>query len=74
MLGLFSIYPTFVEVFEYLTHREWIGISTIGAYGSQDGYQIVNFILMYYVGMYIRKNEKICRNLKTYTLFLLFGG
>lgn len=56
ILFLFSIYPTIVEVFSQITGIGWVGLSTIGAYGSQWGYQIVNFILMYFLGMYIRKN------------------
>ena len=53
---LFLVYPTIVEVFSQITGRDWNGLSTIGMYGSQWGYQIVNFILMYFVGMFIRKN------------------
>lgn len=71
---LFSIYPTLVEVFSQITGGDWFGLSTIGAYGSQWGYQIVNFILMYYMGMYIRKNIQKLEKIETSKLFLTLCG
>lgn len=38
-----------------MSNQEWLGLSSIGVDGSQGGYQIVNFILMYYFGVFIRK-------------------
>lgn len=61
---LFSVYPTIVEVFGDITNYEWLGLSSVGMYGSQWGYQVVNFIMMYYMGMYIRKNIKIIEKVK----------
>lgn len=72
LLLLFSFWPTLVEVFAQLTGREWNGLSTIGMYGSQWGYQIVNFIMMYFIGMFIRKYSEKLRGVKTYYLVLLF--
>lgn len=57
LLLLFSFYPTCVEILKQVTGQELFGLSSIGAYGSQYGYTIVNFLLMYYVGMYCRKFE-----------------
>ena len=54
---LFSIYPTIVDLFTVLTKREWMGLSSIGMYGSQEGYTIVNFIMMYMIGAVIRNIE-----------------
>ena len=71
---LFSIYPTIVEVFSQITGRDWLGLSTIGMYGSQWGYQIVNFILMYFVGMYIRKNIEQLKNIKVGKLTFALNG
>ena len=53
---LFSVEPTVVDVFTQITNKEWLGLSNIGMYGSQWGYQIINFILMYYIGMYLKDN------------------
>lgn len=54
MLVLFSIWPFAVDLMQELTGHEWMGLSTIGLYGSQYGYSIVNFVLMYVIGGAIR--------------------
>lgn len=54
---LFSFYPTFVDVLSEFAGKQLNGLSTIGMYGSQWGYSIVNFMLMYMVGAYIRLGE-----------------
>ena len=51
--------------------------SPIGQRGSQDGYTIVNFILMYYLGAYIRKTDlaiktKVCLPLVLLNTLLIF--
>ena len=51
----FSVYPMLVDILEELTGRTFNGLSTIGMYGSQYGYTIVNFVLMYVIGAYIRR-------------------
>ncbi|MCQ2482213.1 MAG: acyltransferase [Clostridia bacterium] len=51
---ILSVYPTLVDFFSEITHREYMGLSTIGAYGSQWGYTLVNFIFMYIIGAYLR--------------------
>ncbi len=52
---LFSIWPTVVDVLSELAGKQWIGMSTVGMYGSQWGYSLVNFLLMYFLGAYVRK-------------------
>lgn len=47
---VFSIYPTAIDLLEEIFNKELVGMSTIGIYGSQYGYTIVNFILMYLIG------------------------
>lgn len=54
LLLLFSVYPTFVDILGEFTHKEYIGLSSIGMYGSQWGYSIINFSLMYIIGTYLR--------------------
>lgn len=57
-LGLiFSVWPTTVDFLQELMAREFKGLSTIGLYGSQWGYSIVNFVLLYLIGAYIRLNK-----------------
>lgn len=57
LIILFSLYPTAVDVLREVSKTEFIGLSSIGMYGSQYGYSIINFILCYCIGIYIRKNE-----------------
>lgn len=54
LMILFAVCPTFVDVLSVITDREWQGLSTIGMYGRQRGYTIVNFALMYIIGAYLR--------------------
>ena len=52
---LFSIYPSLVDVLGELQGEAFIGLSTVGAYGSQWGYTFINFATMYIIGAYLRK-------------------
>ncbi len=54
LILLFSVYPTIVDVLIEVTKHSFNGLSSIGMYGSQYGYSIVNFTLCYCVGAYIR--------------------
>lgn len=54
LILLFSVYPTIVDVLIEVTKHSFNGLSSIGMYGSQYGYSIVNFALCYCVGAYIR--------------------
>lgn len=58
---LFSVYPTLVDILCVVTHKEFLGLSSIGMYGSQWGYTIVNFSVMYVIGAYLRKqSDNVC--------------
>lgn len=57
LLMLFSIWPTFVDLVKCVTGAELMGLSTIGMLGSQGGYTIVNFVLVYIVGAYLRLSD-----------------
>lgn len=50
---LFSVWPTAVDTLQHVAGREWPGLSTIGLSGSQAGYSIVNFMLVYAIGAYM---------------------
>ena len=56
---LFSVYPTLVNIFQYWSNRQLQGISTVGLEGSQAGYTIVNFVLMYLLGCAVRDMESM---------------
>lgn len=54
----FSVYPIAVDLLQEIVGREFTGLSSIGMYGSQWGYSIVNFALMYIIGAYLRNSQK----------------
>lgn len=54
---LFSVWPFGADILSGLTNQEWNGLNTIGFLGDQSGYTIVNFVLMYCVGVYLRRNK-----------------
>ncbi len=69
MVLLFSVWVTFVDVLNIATNITWTGLSTIGINGSQGGYTIVNFVLMYCIGAYLRKIPE-----KKYSMGNLLAG
>ena len=58
-LGLFSIYPTLIDVLEEVTGLNLMGLSSISLDGSGAGYTIVNFVLIYMVAAILKKIEFI---------------
>lgn len=54
---LFSVIPTVIDVMGELRGKQFVGLSTVGMYGSQWGYSIVNFLLMYLIGAYLKKGK-----------------
>lgn len=58
---LFLFLPITIDILGEITGQEYFGLSTIGAFGSQQGYTIVNFAVMYFIGAYI-KNSKVRGN------------
>lgn len=62
MFGVFSIYPSILDLYSGMTGTTINGISTISATDSGAGYTFVNFIFMYSIGAYFRKyNPRIER-------------
>jgi len=59
MFCLFSCYTIFVDYASAITGLKLEGLSTVGLNGSSAGYTIVNFILLYIVGAYIRLNDSL---------------
>lgn len=50
---VYSIYPSFIDVLEEILGHQIKGISPIGRLGSQNGYNIVNFIMVYCIGAFL---------------------
>lgn len=55
LLFLFSVWPIGADLLNEIMQKEYFGLSTIGMYGSQSGYTIVIFVLMYCIGAYLRR-------------------
>lgn len=65
LLIVFSVYVTGVDLLNKITGKEIMGLGTIGMYGSQYGYTIVNFVILYIIGAYIKiSNIKMKLNIK----------
>lgn len=58
VLFLFSVWPTLVEFLEILLGVNLNGFVPISSFGSNEGYTVVNFLMMYLLGAYIRANEE----------------
>lgn len=71
VLVLFSIFSTASTFFNELSNKQWMGLNTIGAWGSQQGFNIVNFLLCYCVGAFIRLYELPDGLMKTNTLWMI---
>ncbi len=71
---VFSLWNTCVDFLQLITDREWQGLSTIGMKGSQSGYTIVNFVLMYLIGSYIRKCYTEKNSIGTVKLTVTLAG
>lgn len=45
------------DVIEEIVEYEMMGINTVGAWGEQQGFTIVNFIFCYLIGVYLKNIE-----------------
>lgn len=77
VLILFGIFSVAVTFFEILADKNVFGIdwkydSPIGISGSMKGYTIVNFLLCYVIGGFVR--NCLIGSIKMRNLILLFGG
>ena len=50
LLLTYSVYPFLVDCLSLYTKTIYNGLSTIGIYGSEIGYCIVNFVILYVIG------------------------
>lgn len=70
----FSVWPSVVDIVQEVTGADMSALSPLGVQGSGNGYTIVNFALMYFIGAYLKASEaeakhaSILRSLATYLL------
>ena len=76
---VFSIYPTIIDVIEECLGKNFMGLNSISIKGSIEGYTIVNFMLVYGIGVYIRKmdlvekyNKAILKKIVCFSLISIF--
>lgn len=54
LFACFSVYSIIITFYSEVINIKWFGLNPVGAWGSQQGFNIVNFILLYMIGAYIR--------------------
>lgn len=54
ILIVFSCYTFMTDALEAISRTSFAGINSIGLYGDQQGYTIINFMLVFIVGAYLR--------------------
>lgn len=59
LVSLFCLWPIFVDILRFYFGVNDFGLSTVGAWGAQHGYTIVNFTLLYVIGAYLRLHFNI---------------
>ena len=55
LIIVFSLWNTVVDFVEELLGRDFFGLSTITAWGSKQGFNIGNFVLLYILGAFLRQ-------------------
>lgn len=72
LMVVLSIYPTAVDALEEALGKSLMGLNSISIRGSMAGYTIINFMLVYIIGVYIRKAELLSKY-KMETLCIMIG-
>ncbi len=54
-LIIFSLYPSCLDILREVIGDQLYGTSPIGNWGSQYGYTIVNFVMLYCIGGYLKR-------------------
>ena len=68
---LFSIFPTVIDFLSGINSSiSSSGRSFISGDGNNNGYTLINFIMLYYTGAFIRKNELKITNIKAITGYI----
>lgn len=74
MIITFSLWNSIFDMADAFFNINMVGISTITSNGSQGGYNIVNFVLLYLIGAYLHMystHVKVRKLLVYYTVFLV---
>lgn len=69
--AVFSIWSSGADVLQEITGNSYNGLNPVGLTGSLSGYSIVNFILVYLAGAWIRRNTEKLRKVPTGVLAAL---
>ena len=69
---LFSVESTFVDLLTSASGKSYDYLSFISSSGSNGGYSIVNFILLYIIGALIRMNEESLSKISIIRLLLYY--
>lgn len=72
VLVLFSVLPTLSDLTEEIVGTEIMGINTVGAWGAQQGFTAVNFMLCYIVGAYLYFNKEQVKKYKKVHLLMAY--
>ena len=69
---VFSVEPTLIDLLDSFTDCHLSFFSFISNAGSIDGYSIVNMVLMYSLGAFIRRNTDLIRKYSASLYFLIY--
>lgn len=64
MFLLFSVWPTILDVAKELLGMSTVGMNTVAINGADNGYSIVNFVMLYMIGAFLSKYDVLKYNLK----------
>lgn len=67
LFSIFSIIPFCIDILSAILETNLNGMCTIGMYGDQAGYTIVNFFILYVIGAYLRISQKAVTSFKLIT-------
>jgi len=73
-LCLCSFWPTLIDIMQDITGANYMGLSTISAYGSDWGYTLVNFLLMYLLGAWLRLENIALKKRFSGSILLICAG
>lgn len=74
LLLIFSVYAVGVDLYNEILDTERMGMSPITAWGNKQGFNIVNFVLMYIIGAFIRHQSPLKNVKSSYLIFTIIGN
>lgn len=70
LVACFSFEPILIDLFGACVGEDPRRMSFVGLYGHEEGYTIVQFVMMYVIGAVIKKNEKRLKEISKYTYII----